>query len=363
MVAAQAMGIAVTGGMQNSKVKMQTFRGWRRGGVTGAAFVTERRPRIWCLHFAFCILHFVFLSSASAGERYALIISGVAGGEKYAEQQKTWSEDLTQALRNTFIFSEANVVVLSEEGTGTSKATAENVRRLLGDLRRRLTRDDFLMIVLIGHGTFDGEAAKFNLVGPDMTAVDWKSVLGSIPGRMVVVNTTESSYPFLEELSERGRVVITATDSVAQRFATVFPEHFVRGLSDLSADFDKNGRISIWEAFASASASVKNHYEQRGQLSTERPVLDDNGDKVGREAEAPGPDGTLARSVYLDADPGTITADVALAGLQRRRAALEAQLEELKSKRDSLSPEDYEAQLERVLVELARVARQIRQRS
>lgn len=306
---------------------------------------------------------FALASSAWAGERYAVIVSGATGGEKYAEQQKKWSADLAGALRNTFIFAEANVVTITEEGTGTSKATAENVRRLFGDLRRRLTRDDLLVVVLMGHGTFDGEAAKFNLVGPDLTAVEWKGLLEGVPGRTVVVNTTESSYPFLEELSQRGRVVITATDSVAQRFATVFPEHFVRGLSDLSADFDKNGRISIWEAFASASASVKQYYEQRGQLSTERPVLDDNGDKVGREAEAPGPDGTLARSTYLDAEPGTITADVALAGLQRRRAALEAQLDELKSKKESLAVEDYEAQLERVLIELARIARQIRQRS
>jgi hypothetical protein len=319
--------------------------------------------RAWCLHVAFCVLHFALLSSASAGERYAVVVSGATGGERYAEQQKKWSADLAGALRNTFVFSEANVVTINEEGTGTSKATAENVRRLFGDLRRRLTRDDLLVVVLMGHGTFDGEAAKFNLVGPDMTAVEWRNLLDGIPGRTVVVNTTASSYPFLEELSQRGRVVITATDSVAQRFATVFPEHFVRGLADLSADFDKNGRISVWEAFASASASVKQHYEQRGQLSTERPVLDDNGDKVGREAEAPGPDGTLARSTYLDAEPGTVTADVALAGLQRRRVGLETQLEELKSKKGSLATEDYESQLERVLVELARVARQIRQRS
>jgi hypothetical protein len=316
-----------------------------------------------CAAFAFCILNFTFLSSAFAGERYAVIVSGASGGDKYAEQQKKWSADLTGALKNTFIFADANVVTLSEDGTGTTKATADNVRRLVGDLRRRLTRDDLLMVVLIGHGTFDGEAAKFNLVGPDLTAVEWKNLLDGVQGRLVVVNTTESSYPFLEELSQRGRVIITATDSVAQRFATVFPEHFVRGLADLSADFDKNGRISVWEAFASASASVKQYYEQRGQLSTERPVLDDNGDKVGREAEAPGPDGTVARSTYLDAEPGTVTADLALAGLQRRRVALEAQLEELKSRKESLATEDYEAQLERVLVELARVARQIRQRS
>jgi hypothetical protein len=302
-------------------------------------------------------------TAAAAGERYAVLVSGASGGDKYVAQHQKWRDDLIAALRNTYVFSDANVVTLSEAGSDASKATSENVRKLFGDLRRRLTRDDLLLVVLIGHGTFDGDVAKFNLIGPDLTAADWKTLLDGIPGRLVLVNTTESSYPFLEELSQRGRVVITATDSVAQRFATVFPEHFVRAMSDLSSDFDKNGRVSVWEAFAAASSGVKLYYEQRGQLSTERPVLDDNGDKVGREAQAPGPDGTLARTTYLDAEPGTITADVALAGLQRRRAALEAQLEELKGKKESFSTEDYEAQLERILVELARVARQIRSRS
>jgi hypothetical protein len=302
-------------------------------------------------------------AGASGGERYALVVSGASGGEKYAGQHQKWRDELVAALRNTFVFPEANVVTLVEADAGASRATAENVRRLLGDLRRRVTRDDLLLVVLIGHGTFDGDAAKFNLVGPDLTAAEWRSLLDGIAGRLVLVNTTESSYPFLEELSQRGRVIITATDSVAQRFATVFPEHFVRAIADLSSDFDKNGRVSVWEAFAAASSAVKLYYEQRGQLSTERPVLDDNGDKVGREAQAPGPDGTLARTTYFDAEPGTITADVALAGLQRRRAALEAQLEELKAKKDSLAAEDYEAQLERILVELSRVSRQIRSRS
>ncbi len=302
-------------------------------------------------------------STASAGERYALIVAGASGGEKYAEQQQKWRDDLSAALRNTFLFPDANVVALGEDAGDTAKATAENVRRVLGDLRRRLTRDDLLMVVLIGHGTFDGEAAKFNLVGPDLTALEWSGLLDGLPARTVMVNTTSSSYPFLEELSQRGRVVITATDSVAQRYATVFPEHFVRAVTDLSSDFDKNGRVSVWEAFAAASAAVQKHYEQKGQLSTERPVLDDNGDKVGREAQAPGPDGTLARTTYFDAEPGSITADVALAGLQRRRTALETQLEELKGRKDTITPEEYDDQLERILIELARVARQIRQRS
>jgi hypothetical protein len=305
----------------------------------------------------------VWPSLAHAAERYAVIISGVAGGEKYAAQQKQWLSSLVLALKTTFTFDEANVAVLDEAGTGTSRATAANLRSLLDDLRRRVKGEDTLLLVFFGHGTFDGADAKFNLVGPDLSAVEWKGLLEPLAARLVLVNTTESSFPFLEELSQKGRVVITATDSAAQRFATVFPEYFVQALGTRASDFDKNGRVSIWEAFASASAGVKDYYEQRGQLSTERPLLDDDGDRQGREAEAPGDDGKLARATYLDPEPGTISADVAIAALQRQRAALEAQLEDLKSRKDSMSDAAYQAELERLLVQLAKVGQQLRSRS
>jgi len=302
-------------------------------------------------------------SAAMAAERYAVVISGVAGGEKYAAQQQQWRAELTAGLKNTFVFSDTNVVVLSEDASGSSKSTAENVRRLFGDLRRRITKDDTLLVVLMGHGTFDGADAKFNLVGPDLTAHDWKTLLAAVPGRLVLVNTTEASFPFLEELSQRGRVVITATDSAAQRFATVFPEYFVKAFSDPAIDFDKNGRVSVWEAFAAASAAVKRYYEQRGQLTTERPLLDDDGDRVGREAEAPGQDGTLARAIYLDAGPQTPAGDGELAALERERLSIEAQIEDLKTRKPVLGDQEYAAALEQLLVRLARVSQQICNRS
>lgn len=311
----------------------------------------------------FAALLVILPSLAFAGERYAVIISGAAGGEKYVAQQQKWRSDLAGTLTTVFAFPESNVVVLAEESAGTLRSTAENVRRLLGDLRRRVTRDDTLMVVLLGHGTFDGADAKFNLVGPDLTAIEWKSLLSDVPGRLVIVNTTEASFPFLEELSQRGRVIITATDSAAQRFATVFPEYFIRALSDLGSDFDKNGRVSIWEAFTAASAGVKQYYGQKGQLATEHPLIDDDGDGIGREADTPGADGAMAKSVYLDAEPGTIAADAELAGLERQRAALEAQLEDLKTRKPSMTDEQYQAELERILLQIARVAKRIRERS
>jgi len=309
------------------------------------------------------LLALAFPASGVAAERYAVLISGVSGEEKYAEQQQKWRAEIAAFLTTSFAFPDANVVSLDERSEGSSRATAVNVRRLFGDLRRRLTRDDLLMVVLIGHGTFDGADAKFNLVGPDLSAPDWKALLDPLPGRLVIVNTTASSFPFVEELSHAGRVVITATDSAAQRFATVFPEYFTRALADRSSDFDKNGRVSVWEAFSAASAGVKRHYEQRGQLATERPLLDDNGDRRGREADAPGEDGAVARTIYLDAEPGLATGDAELVELERRRLSLEKQLEELKARRATMSEAEYQTALEKILVELARVAQEIRKRS
>ena len=300
---------------------------------------------------------------AGAAERYAVIVSGAAGGEKYAEQQQKWRAELATALKVRFAFPDDNIVVLDDENTGSTRANAENVGRVLGDLRRRLTRDDTLMLVLLGHGSFDGEDAKFNLVGPDMSAGEWKGLLDGMPGVLVVVNTTESSFPFLEELSQKGRVVVTATDSVAQRFATVFPEQFIRVLSDPTADLDKNGRLSMWEAFTGASAGVKKHYEQRGQLSTERPVLDDDGDRKGREAETPGEDGALAQTVFLDAPAGTTASAPAVAELERQKAILEEQIGDLKSRKSSMPESVYDATLEQLLIELAKISQQIRQGS
>ncbi len=324
--------------------------------------VNSQRPMLQLPIWLF-LLVMLLPTIAAAGERYAVIVSGAAGGEKYAAQHQKWRAGLAVALKTTFTFDDANVAVLDEESKGTSQATADNLRNLLADLRRRLTRDDTLLLVLLGHGTFDGTDAKFNLVGPDLSAAEWKGLLDAIAGRLIVVNTTESSFPFLEELSQRGRVVITATDSAAQRFATVFPEYFVQALGTPSSDLDKNGRVSIWEAFAAASAGVKDYYDQRGQLSTERPLLDDDGDKVGREAEAPGQDGRLARTVYLDPEPGSVSADAAIASLERQRVRLESQLEDLKERKPTMSDAAYQAELENILIQLARIAQQIRTRS
>jgi hypothetical protein len=301
---------------------------------------------------------------ASADQRYALIVSGAAGGAEYVTQYDRWTAQLSKTLVETLKFDPALVRVLSDTSRSTDSATAENVRRAIASVASRMTRDDVLFVFLIGHGTFDGTDAKFNLVGPDLDSVEWSALLKAISGRVVLVNTSSASFPFLERLSGPRRIVITATDSPAQRYDTVFADYFIRALTDPAADLDKNDRVSIWEAFAAASAAVRRHYQQRGQLSTEHALLDDNGDGVGNEVTTPGDDGSLASRTYLDESlPGAQPTDEVLLKLLQRKATLEAEVEELKVRRQFLAPAEYAKEFERLMIELSQISHEIRQRT
>jgi hypothetical protein len=305
-------------------------------------------------------------SVAVAGDRYALVITGASGGEQYARKYDAWRVAFTTTLRERFHYAPDRTIVLAETASdGIQSSTREHVRKAFADLRARMTKDDQLLVLLIGHGTsLDGDEAKFNLVGPDLSASEWLELIRPIPGRVVFVNTTAASFPFLRKLAGRGRVVVTATDSAAQQFETVFAEYFVKAFDDPAANFDKNGRVSIWEAFTYASAAVRQSFEQKGQLPTERPLLDDTGAGIGREAQNPGTDGAIARITYLEPDaPLALPADSTQAALVRRRAELEAQLEALKARKESMPENDYAAELEKILVEIARVSAEIRSKS
>ena len=312
----------------------------------------------------FVALVFALASNAFAENRWALIISGASGGEKYAEQMAGWRNDLRAALVDRYQFKPDFVKVLVDEAaTSGEKGSAENVRKLFGEIKKTATKDDFVFIVLLGHGTYDGAMAKFNLIGPDLTAKEWTDLLAGIQGHVSLVNTTEASFPFLESLTAKGRVVITATDSPAQKYATVFPEYFVKAIKEASTDLDKNGRTSIYEVFAAASAAVKQHYEQKGQLTTERALLDDNGDGKGREAATEGPDGGIARIAYLDSEVVTASANPELAGLITRRRELEQKAEEHKQLKGVMPDAEWNSQFEKLMLELAQVSAEIRKKS
>lgn len=312
-----------------------------------------------CSVFSVVALLVLFASSVHAADRYAVVVTGASGGQVYAEKYEKWRVSFLATLKQTFNYPDDHIFTLAEtESRNVAQSTRDNVRRVFAGLRGRLASDDLLLVMLIGHGTTgEDEEAKFNLVGPDLKSAEWAELLKPIQARIVFVNTTGGSFPFLRRLSGPGRIVITATDSPAQQFETVFPEFFLKAFSDPAADADKNGRVSMWEAFAYASGAVHQWFDQHGQLSTERPLLDDNGDGVGQEAQNPGPDGTLARTVYLAPEsPGAGDPE-----LVTRRAALERQLDDLRARKASSSNTgQLDAEIEKLLIEIAQLSRQLR---
>jgi hypothetical protein len=300
-------------------------------------------------------------SPAVAGDRYALIVTGASGGPEYAQKYQGWRGAFLATLKEKFGYPDDHIKTLSEEGEGTAKATATNVRTAFAELRKRLVDGDVTLVLLIGHGTADSDEAKFNLVGPDLTVDEWAALVKPLAGRVAFVNASSGSFPFLAALAGKGRVVLTANDSAAQQFETVFPGFFIKAFAEDAADRDKNGKVSLLEAFAFASSEVKNSFEQKGQLATERALLDDTGGGVGRDLETSGKDGQLAQITYLQPDvPPGMAGNPELANLMRRRAEVEDRLNLLKSNKDTMPADRYADELERVLLELARIDRQLR---
>jgi len=302
--------------------------------------------------------------ATAQGTRFAVIVQGASGDPDYATQHRSWVDGLAKILLDRFGFDADRIYVLAEEPkAGETRGTAENVRAVLGRLAKEATAQDFVFVMLIGHGSTDGASAKFNLVGPDLTMEEWKVLLDPVAARMAIVNSTSSSFPFLAGLSGKNRVVITATNSAAQRYHTMFSDAFIRSLTAPEADADKNGRISLLEAFDNAARLVALYYEQSDHLSTETALIDDNGDGKGRAANATGDDGSVAGLTYLDVVAAPRSSDPEVQALLLKQQGLVEQIDDLRRRRSSLSPEEFDREFERLIVDLALVSRDVRART
>jgi len=248
---------------------------------------------------------------------------------------------------------EANIAYLGEAPNLKVRSTRDNVTKAFSDLAARAKPNDEIFVLLIGHGSFDGKTAAFNLPGPDLTADDYAKLLQRFPTQKIVfVNTASASGAFLQPLAGPARTIVTATKTGGERNETKFAEYFVEALDSEAADRDRNGRVSVQEAFDYAAGKVKAAYEKEGHILTEHAALDD------------GAQGKLASTQYL-APPRSRTAsaqaaDPATRTLLEQRDALEQQVAELRLKKDGMDPAQYDQQLEKLLTELALKTKAIR---
>jgi hypothetical protein len=294
--------------------------------------------------------------------KFAVIISGASGEAAYDKQFAQWDKDLIAALTAKFGFAKDHVRLLSERAEASAtRATAEEVKRTFAALNSELTSTSALFVFLIGHGTWDGKEAKFSLVGPDLAASEYNRLLSALPTqRIVVFNMASASGEFVKPLAAKGRIIITSTRSGQEQNATRFTEFFIAALGANDADADQDGHISVLEAFAYASRLTAEFYTRAGRLATEHPLLEDNGDGVGHE-RVEGGDGLLARATYLDSlSTMEAAASAAALKLMQERSRLEGEIEQLIARKSTLAESEYEANLEKLFIELAKVNRTIK---
>lgn len=295
-------------------------------------------------------------AAAAAAQSHLLIVSGLAGEPQIEEQFHNWSSQMITAATERMGVPHEQITYLAEDparepGLIAGRSTREAVDAELQRIAQRAGPNDRILILLIGHGSSDSRNSRINLPGPDLTATELGAMLDRFPTQqVVVVNTTSASGAFQEPLAGDRRTIITATRTGQEQNQTLFAGFFVDAFAQEGADTDKDGRVTVLEAFDYAVTEVERYYQSQNQLQTEHAVL--------------GGDRELARTFSLGgaAAAPVIAADSPeLRALLEQRQALESQIETLRGQKDEMEEDAYEAELERLLLDLARTTREIRE--
>jgi len=309
---------------------------------------------------------------AQPDSRWAIIIAGVSGDP---ELQKTYLrevKDLRSTLEDFLKFRSEQVVVLFDDPSMDAelvqyKSTRENLELVCRDLKSSVRSEDLVFVFIEGHGDYNGKEYKLNLVGPDPTGEELAAILYSIPAqRFIVANMTNCSGGSLTALSQKGKVVLTATKSGMEKNLTHTGQFLIEGLKAGNADRDKDSRVSILEAFNYASQKIGEYYSDQGNLQTEHPVLDDRGDGVGQgQPSAENGQGLLAKTTFLDAGapvPAGRNLGPEVQALAREVQELERQIDALKYAKADMPEAEYKKQLEELLLKLARTNAELRKK-
>lgn len=290
-----------------------------------------------------------------------IVVVGATGTAEYAAQFGQWARLWEKACSR----GEARFVAIGSGNDAESDDRTVLQETLAAESKEISTA---LWLVLIGHGTFDGRTAKFNLRGPDVSADVLAEWLSPMLRPVVVINCASSSAPYLGKLSAQQRVVITATKSGFEHNYARFGQYFAGAIAEPEADLDKDGQTSLLEAFLTASGRVDEFYAAAGRLVTEHALLDDNGDGLGtradwfrgirpvQKAEDNAPlDGYRAHQFHLVRSEAErkISPD-----LRVQRDRLELEVMKLRDAKEDFSEDEYFSKLEALLYQITQIYEQ-----
>ncbi|HKD07425.1 MAG TPA: hypothetical protein VKB79_16100 [Bryobacteraceae bacterium] len=267
---------------------------------------------------------------------YMVTVAGLGGEADYEQRFALLANDTDKILKSG---GATDRVVETLKGPDATKA---KLNATLSRIASQAKAQDVFILMLIGHGTFDGAEYKFNLPGPDISGTELAIALNRIPAtRQLVVDMTSASGGVTTALKKDGRTVITATKSGMEKNATVFARFWVEALRDPAADTDKNEVVSAAEAFHYAQTKTAAFYTEQKRIATEHPQLEDQQKAA-----------SFALVRYGSA--ASVITDPAKRDLVAKKEDIENKIDALKFEKDLMSPEEYRRQISALLLELAK---------
>lgn len=290
-----------------------------------------------------CAIVLIICAQSVAAREHVVVIGGIGGNDFYETEFTTTVNQLRDVYGSESGEGEEDINFIVLHGAEVDKASIEGQFAILG---QEVKPEDSFLLMLVGHGTYDGEHYRFNITGSDLTGQELKSLIQGIAAqRQLVVLATSASGAMLKTLESPGRVLVTATKSGSEVNAVHFHRYWADALLEASADFDRNEIISVEEAFRYASAKVEEHYKQQNLLATEHSRL------IGTEAGRL----TVARAGSL---LGTGNNPV-VSALLADRTELEFELDDLRQRKRDFSQAAYLDELENLMLRMARLQRKL----
>jgi hypothetical protein len=279
---------------------------------------------------------FLLTATPSFATTYFLTVAGLGGEPDYEQRFALLATDTDKLLRAG---GATDRVIETLKGPDATKAKIDAaLSRIAGQAKSQ----DVFVLMMIGHGTFDGTEYKFNLPGPDISGTELAAQLNRIAAaRQLVVDMTSASGGAAAVLKKDGRTVITATKNGNEKNATVFARFWVEAMRDPQADTDKNEIVSALEAYKYASTKTAAFFTDQKRLATEHSQLDDQT----RAAAFP-----LLR--YGSA--AAVINDPAKKDLLTKKEDIENKIDALKYQKDLMAPDEYKRQINALLLDLAK---------
>lgn len=271
---------------------------------------------------------------------HLLVLGGIGGEPRYDKSFQRQLERIEQSARARLL-KPGKVVVVSG-----AAATKEGIAAAFAEFGRNLRPTDSAIVILIGHGSYDGEQYRFNIAGPDLTGAELAQLFDALPAkRQLLIDTTSASGAVAESWLGAERLVITATRSGNERNAPRFGEFCAEAFTGSEADTDKNGDLSARELFDFATRKVTDSYRDDGALATEHARLE----------------GQFAEAFVVMPLRAAATVDAATAKLLEQRAAMEREIATLRARREAMPEDDYLDALEELMRQLAELQQRIDQ--